>query len=186
MSIEKCPVCGEKLWADGHGTPDGGIFFGMPTAGYCPKCEKFYRWASGDPVPDKHSTPSKISVSINGEKPVTIYKKKSPVFVFIESLFMIAGLIVGSPFVLFVFFFIFVIEKSRDILGFHALLFDRDEYFAFKIMMAISAVSTVGSSVAFALSHNAIPAALMRWYGGGTLIGMLLLITSRNFVRKTG
>jgi hypothetical protein len=50
----KCPVCGEELWADGHITPDGGEFWGPVSAGYCPKCKKYYYWRTGELVSEKY------------------------------------------------------------------------------------------------------------------------------------
>jgi thiol-disulfide isomerase/thioredoxin len=43
--VTHCPKHrGTKLLADGSD------FVGMPNAGWCPKCRRFYRWSSGEPV----------------------------------------------------------------------------------------------------------------------------------------
>ncbi|MEM2991324.1 MAG: hypothetical protein QXQ02_09115 [Halobacteria archaeon] len=75
--IENCPKCRERLWADGS-TPDGRIFFGMATAGYCPKCGKFYDWDIGKPVPEEYSHPSEIRIAVDGEE---VFSWKEPSFI---------------------------------------------------------------------------------------------------------
>ena len=185
MSIKKCPVCGTELWADGHGTPDGAEFIGMPNAGYCPKCHKFYRWSTGEPVPDRYSRPTRISISVDGGKPVTIYRKAGAIVTFIQLLLSLTALGL-SPFLLFIFFMTWAIEKVKDMLGWQPILFDLDDYSAFQLMTVTSSILTVGSLVAFAVSHSIIAGGITLWYSAGTLLGGMLLIFAKNFVYTKG